>query len=186
MGEEHRQQMHDILGPDFADAINKIPDFIFDGITDGESIKIYTDAYDETASRSCTLVVTDAALYVFRLGTFNKKFLGKETIRFGSIKGIELEKETWSQAIKDMDWKVVINRSGDFDKIGHLNQATAQEIVDVVQQGMDVAHGVKAAPAAAPAADPMEKIQKLKEMLEAGLINEEEFDAKKAAIIESM
>lgn len=186
MGAEHRQQMHDILGPDFSDAINKIPDFIFDGITDGETIKIYTDAYDETAGRSCVLVVTDTALYIFRLGTFNKKFLGKETIRFGSIKGIELEKETFNKAIKDMDWKVVINRSGDFDKIARLNQATAQEIVDVVQEGMDAVHNAKNSPAAAPEGDPMEKIQKLKEMMEAGLITEDEYNAKKTAIIESM
>lgn len=42
------------------------------------------------------------------------------------------------------------------------------------------------APAAAPADDPMEKLAKLKKMLEAGLIEQSEFDAKKKQIIDSM
>jgi hypothetical protein len=43
-----------------------------------------------------------------------------------------------------------------------------------------------AAPAAAPVEDPMEKLTKLKSMLDMGILTQEEFDAKKADILSKM
>jgi hypothetical protein len=187
MGEEHRQQIHDMLGPDFADAINAIPDYIFEGISDGEVIKLYTSGWDQTAGNPCVIVVTDGAIYLFRTSVFKKKFLGKETIRFGQITGIEVEKTPWNKnPTPGSEWNVIINRAGNINRIEHLNEETSTAMVNEVQQIMDSQNGSSPAPPQAAAADPMEKIQKLKEMLEAGLINEDEFNTKKAAILESM
>jgi hypothetical protein len=60
---------------------------------------------------------------------------------------------------------------------------------DAARAGHVVIGGVSAAPGAMSAPlvdDPMQKLMKLKSMLDAGLISQDEFDAKKKAILESL
>jgi hypothetical protein len=52
--------------------------------------------------------------------------------------------------------------------------------------GIVINTGATAAAPAAPVEDPMEKLTKLKSMLDMGILTQEEFDAKKADILSKM
>jgi hypothetical protein len=66
------------------------------------------------------------------------------------------------------------------DQVSHGGKANAQNVMAAMQ-----AEGVRSRPMVTPD-DPKEKLEKLKEMLTAGLITQKEFETKKAEILSKM
>ena len=127
----------------------------------------------------CTAVVTDKEIYLIREGTFTKGFSkAVENIPVHTITGVE--------KVRQVGFGTVINisRAGNTDKLIMCNadQATVfleftreviaknlanKETIAVVQQGFD----------------PLDQIKKLKELLDSGVITNEEFIEKKSKLL---
>jgi hypothetical protein len=91
-----------------------------------------------------------------------------------------------------MTGEIVIFASGNKSEIKMVNKDDGKEIVDRIRHRISApshAASSDAAPAAAsnpPPADPMEQIKKLGELRDAGLLTQEEFDSKKADLLNRM
>ena len=81
----------------------------------------------------------------------------------------------------------LIMNSGTFGRIelGGISGGDADKIIAIYKKYRD-AETPQAAPQQVPEEDPMELLTKLKKMVEAGLITEEEYNAKKVEILSRM
>jgi len=81
----------------------------------------------------------------------------------------------------------LIMNSGTFGRIelGGISGGDADKIIAIYKKYRD-AETPQAAPQQVPEEDPMELLTKLKKMVEAGLITEEEYNTKKAEILSRM
>lgn len=92
--------------------------------------------------------------------------------------------------ISSVQWKsgvvlgaITVFASGNKAEIKNVNKDDGKEIVDAVRNRLSA----PATPAAAPvSADPMEQLKKLGELRAAGVVSDEEFEAKKADLLGRM
>ena len=124
-------------------------------------------------SAFCTLVLTDHQLYMFSF-TGMKSFFSNEVVPFDLITGVELKK-TMTEGLK-----LIITRAGNIDEIASLDTPTAPAFLSKLQASMS------RKPSATPttiiqnqAIDPIDQIKKLKDLLDLGIINDQEFEEKK-------
>ena len=83
---------------------------------------------------------------------------------------------------------LLVNASGAAIRINNLYKKEAERIVAIYQQmrkqiKQSAQQPVQQAPAPAPAADPLEQLKKLNDLKAAGIITEEEFNAKKTELL---
>ena len=126
-------------------------------------------------TQPCTLVLTDTQLYFFSYAVL-KSLSNEESVPFKLITGVEL-----AQAIVT-GLEVRISRSGNNDKITNVDKSVAKDFVSKLRELLttaeDMSNKVKA-----QTIDPADQLMKLKELLDSGVITEEEFQQKKAILL---
>lgn len=93
----------------------------------------------------------------------------------------------WSSGM--VTGKVTIFASGNKAEIAGVNKADGKRIVDILRARLSAAPPTPVpppAPAGASATDPVEQIRKLAELRDAGILSNEEFEAKKTDILRRM
>jgi hypothetical protein len=129
-------------------------------------------------SQPCSLVLTDQKLYFFSY--FAIKYISNtETIPFGTITGIELK-----QNLVLLGLEVKLTRANNTDTITNVDKNAAPAFVKALQDTLasrtnQTGNKINQN----QATDPLDQIKKLKDLLDAGIITEAEFQDKKKELM---
>lgn len=129
-------------------------------------------------SQPCSLVLTDQKLYFFSyLGL--KSLSNTETIPFGTISGIELKKN-----IALLGLEVKLTRANNTDSITNVDKQAAPAFVKALQDTLASRTNQSGNTIIQnQATDPLDQIKKLKDLLDAGIITQDEFQEKKTELM---
>lgn len=167
------------LGPEYW--INEMSKAALATIPEEESISIYHRGFHDGPARAVEVFVTEKQIHLVQTGLFKKeKILGSERILPKSITGVE-RRRSGIGAPKGSEWEIVLSRTVEQDKITLLSEKASELIAKHVEGWLE-------APSSEPAASegPADKLKKLKELLDAGIISQDEFDEKKAPLIQEL
>lgn len=134
----------------------------------------------DNQNRGAEIFITDRAIHIIHTGTFRRKnFLGSERILPSTITGVERKKA--SNSIEGLEWTVTISRTTERDSFSNLDEFTAKLLEDTI-------NGWKGAPEKAQPSQesPADTLLKLKQLMDAGVLTEEEFEAKKKKLLDSI
>lgn len=143
------------------------------------------------------------------LGAYETKIMGNDSVRNGVIAatnrrvvffakklaGYDLESfpyeniSSFEMGKGMMGHTIAFHASGNSGKMKWINKGDVPELVQLVRSRMGKGHAPQQAPVAAStsvATDPYEKLRKLAELRDEGVITPEDFEAKKAALLESI
>lgn len=155
----------------------------FDEIPVDDICVAHMSGHHQGPGRTVEVFVTDKAIQLVHRGIFKKeKILGSERIRPESITGAERQKGGMN-ATKEAEWTVVISRSVEQDSITSLSDADSSLLLEKIEGLKNLASGGSSQ---MPAESPAETLLKLKGLLDMGAITLEEFEAKKATLLEKM
>jgi hypothetical protein len=155
----------------------------FDEIPVDDICVAHMSGFHHGPGKSVQVFVTDKAIQLVHTGVFKKeKILGSERIRPESITGAERQRGGMN-ATKGAEWTVVISRSVEQDSISNLSDADSSLLLEKIEEIKNSATGGSNK---APAESPAETLLKLKGLLDVGAITNEEFEAKKVALLEKM
>ncbi len=84
-------------------------------------------------------------------------------------------------ASEGQEREIVLSRTAEQDKISLLSDKASEMIAEHVEKWLEAPAGESPAPEG-----PAEKLKKLKELLDAGIISQEEFEEKKAPLIQEL
>ena len=131
-----------------------------------------------SGSQPCSLVLTDEKLYFFSYAGL--KFLSNQEVApFGTINGVELKQNA---ALLGLEVKVT--RANNVDRITNVDKNAAQEFVTSLQDCIhNRSSGQLTTVIQNQAVDPFDQLKKLKGLLDAGVITQEEFDDKKRILM---
>jgi len=150
-------------------------------VPEEESISIHCSGFHLGPNRSVQVFVTDKAIRLVQTGVFKKeKILGSERVLPKSITGVE-RKRGGINSPKGHEWEIVLSRTVEQDKITQLSDKESEMIVQHVENWLEAPGGEPPTPEG-----PAEKLKKLKELLDAGIISQEEFEEKKAPLIQEL
>lgn len=125
----------------------------------------------------CTIVLTDQQIYLFSFSGL-KSYFSNEIIPFHLITGVELRKKMAEGLV------LTITRAGNIDEISGLDTPTAPSFLSKLQECISnknstaPTRGVQSQPI-----NPIDQISKLKELLDIGILSQEEFETKKNELL---
>ena len=129
-----------------------------------------------------TLIATDQGVYAFRKSTLLKKYgKGQEYFPYSQITGVTTSfHPTWRTCIE-------FSRASNVDKYGYMDADDAAKFVALVsQKSQDERSSPALQPIVTPDADPLDRLRKLKELAESGVISQQEFELKKAKLLDEI
>lgn len=131
-------------------------------------------------SDSCYWILTDKHIVIVRYGLIRTNELrGTEVIALDQITGFEKSKTSRN----DVVWNLVITRASNTDGIHGVNDGVANAMVtayNAAKTNLGAGSGTR------QEKDAAESIRNLKGLLDEGLITQEEFDLKRAKLLEEM
>lgn len=127
--------------------------------------------------RMCAAVVTDRSIYLVKQGEFVKA-LGKgfESIPLKTITGISISKGLFGSTVE-------ITRAANIDVLGGHNHEHAEIWVRAARETIQRANSSANPELEKGSADPLDQLVKLKDLLDAGVLTQEEFDSKKLELL---
>ena len=130
-----------------------------------------------------TLVATQEGVHVFKKSNLGFKKLGKghEYFPYAQITGITSSFHlTWRTCLE-------FSRASNVDKYGYMDENEAARFVSLVRERIAGSKSIPETHAnVARESDPLDKLKKLKDLLEAGIISQEEFDQKKKILLDQI
>ena len=129
------------------------------------------------STQPCTIVLTDQQIYLFSYFGLKQMF-NNEAIQFAPITGVEL-KQT---AINGLE--VRISRSGNTDRITQVDRSTAEKFTKLLQELISTNQKMSSGHIQTSNPDPIEQLQKLKQLLEAGILSEAEYEEKRKLLLD--
>ncbi len=193
MSDKHLQEIrsfYEALGPvetvvgypiDPDTRLSRISKAALERVPEEESISIHCSGFHHGPGRAVEVFVTDKAIRLVHTGIFKtEKILGTERILPKSITGVE-RKHKGINASKGQEWEIVLSRTAEQDKISGLSDKESEMVAEHVENWLEAPAGEAPAPEG-----PAEKLKKLKELLDAGIISQEEFEEKKAPLIQEL
>lgn len=138
------------------------------------------NGFHSNVTRGAEIFITDRAIHVIQTGTLRRrKFLGSERILPSSITGVERSKS--SNSSTGTDWAITISRTTERDTFSNLDEFTAKLLEETINGWKE-----KAATPPASSESPADTILKLKGLVDAGVLTQEEFDEKKKKLLDSI
>jgi len=144
-------------------------------VREDEDVLVYTGVQVLDSIKDAYAVLTNRALYLTQFSITNK-VLYRERIVDSSVTGIEVIHGTF--IMKGVQ-TVTINRTNEKDEIRFYSEYAT----DIVRKTIDGWLEKKHTPEASPGADPTDSLMKVKALLDAGVISQEEFDQKKNELL---
>lgn len=151
----------------------------------GESVVATTEGYigeamgkGDKAQHNGALIVTEG-----RLAFYRKGFLGEvlETMELSKITSIERKSTLGHRVIR-------LHTSHDQLEFKTFDKAGEARVIEAIEAGRSGGSekAIEPAPASAGHDDPLQAIERLAELKEKGILTEEEFQAKKASLLEKV
>lgn len=128
----------------------------------------------------CTAVLTDQTIHIFSRGVMKTVNHSHETIPFSTITGVELGRKL------SLGWIITFTRAANTDSLLKCDENGSKIMVSEVQRIIAELRSGNAAPKAASDIGAIEKIQKLKEMFDQGILSQKEFEEKKAELLKQI
>lgn len=149
-------------------------------IPTGENVLLVIKGAQMSPGAFVTMVLTDKALHVLGKPTaFGNKISRAETYSFAQITGVSRDKKLGYR------WKVTISRAANVDEYANLDENESATFCDIlsglVGEAQSAARG-----GSARAIDPMDQLNKLKELLELGAISQDEYDVGKKSLLDKL
>ncbi len=161
-------------------------DAIANIITDSEEVRcilkcVHTEKRGlRQVTLKCTAVVTSKTIYILREGTFTKGLSsGTESVPLHTVTGISKKRQLGLGTV------VEISRAGNIDQLIMCNEAQADKWIAIAKE---VSAAVSSAPTAVinQTIDPLDQLKKLKDLLDSGVLTQQEFDEKKQALMDKI
>ena len=129
-----------------------------------------------------TLVLTDKCLHMFGRGAgFGPKKLGRtESYTFATITGVSRQKKMMA------GWTMEISRASNVDDFIQLDETDSENLYNQLRNLVAEAQKGNSGTVIQQATDPVEQIKKLKELLDLGVISQEEFETKKQTLLDKI
>lgn len=195
MDEKHKQQISQYaeealaaLGDEGSQAHDKEQlknlvnlDYPFDlraleGINADDDILVYAGVQVGESSTPTSLVLTQGAIYLTSFAIFSGKVKYRERIGAESISGVELRA---GSGLMSGVHTMLISRTSERDEIRFYQEFPANSVKKVVDTWLN---GTKTS-AGSVTESPAETLLKLKQLLDAGVLSQEEFDLKKTELM---
>lgn len=165
----------------FTDRPKILETSIMDPIPPGDRVICLASGINKFGpSDSCYWILTDKHIVIVRYGLIRTSELrGTEVIALDQITGFEKSKTSRN----DVVWNLVITRANNTDGIFSVNDAVANAMVtayNAAKTNLGAGSGTR------DKKDAAESIRNLKGLLDEGLISQEEFDLKRAKLLEEM
>ena len=170
---------------DYLKALNDRPKLletsIVDPIPPGDRVICMASGINKFGpSDSCFWILTDKHIVIVRYGLIrNHELRGSEVIALDQITGFEKSKTSRN----DVVWNLVITRANNTDGVHNVKEAVADAMVtayNAAKTNLGAASGTR------QKKDAAESIRNLKGLLDDGLITQEEFDLKRAKLLDEM
>mgnify|MGYP006282394657 CR=1 FL=1 len=132
-----------------------------------------------SGSKAVTLVLTDRCIYKLTHSNLTGKLgAGNEVIPFAQLTGVERGRVPMGE------FRVMLTRAHNIDDIVHLDERESEAFVAAVRDRMQAAQTptVTVVKAEVPL-DPLDQLRKLKELHEAGVVTDAEYEEKRADLI---
>ena len=129
-----------------------------------------------------TAVVTDQQIHFFTqaLGVPKNFGLSVEAVSYAQIIAVSRK-----QAFL-VRWAVQISHPGRVSFISNLNDEISLKFVQIISERMASREKVLDSANSSPASDPFEQLTKLKELHDAGIITDQEFEAKRIRLLDAI
>jgi hypothetical protein len=153
---------------------------IISKVRDENVLQVLRGLTTSPPKKHVTIVVTDAGVHIFTKLEWSIRDIGSghEFFSYSTITGVK-------DYVKAM-WKTCIDftRANNNDSIGYLSAEEASRVVEEVRSRMGaVQSGNGTQVINNVAVDPLDQIKKLKELLDAGVLTQQEFDEKKKDLL---
>lgn len=126
----------------------------------------------------CAAVVTDKSIYLVKQGIVAKSLgAGSESVPLQTITGISVTRKLGVGTI------IEISRAGNTDQLTYCDPDHAEKWVAAARETLANASSSNGGTTVIQQVDPLDQLKKLKELLDAGILTQEEFDAKKQDIM---
>jgi hypothetical protein len=167
------EDIEPVLSPD-----EKVIQVLKCGVASGR-LENWNDIKVESGGGLGTAVLTDRRLYIFARGMIKSLTNRQEAIEFHMITGAEARKNlSFGQMIH-------VSRQDNTDTLTNLKKEEAQKFIEQLRQKMEESRSGTSDRGEA-VSDPIVAIEKLKTLLDMGAITQEEFDAKKKDLLDSI
>lgn len=135
--------------------------------------------YHFNVGRQAQAFVTDKVLHIVHIGMFKKeKLLDAEQTKTKAISGVERRRQ--GSVATSITREVAISRTVEQDVLANLTEGFSRRPVELIE-----AWGEQQSSASAPSG-PGEKIRKLKDLFDAGILSQDERGSKRARLIEQL
>lgn len=130
-----------------------------------------------------TLVATEDGVHSFQKSSMGFKKLGKghEFFPYSQITGVTSSFHlTWKTCLE-------FSRASNVDKYGYVDEKEAAQFVALVRERLAVNSAKPSAQInVSSESDPLDKLKKLKDLLDSGIISQEEFEDKKKTLMDQI
>jgi hypothetical protein len=125
-----------------------------------------------------TAVLTDRTLHIFSRGMMKSMTNSYETVPFAQVTGVELgRKMGWG-------WMITVTRAANTDELSRIEESEAKRFTEELKKLVGSHQGNNSQTVIQNVAiDPLDQLKKLKELLDAGIVTQEEFDEKKKSLM---
>ena len=127
----------------------------------------------------CTAVLTNQTIHIFSRGIMKSVNRTHETIPFHTITGVDLKRKLGS------GWIIEFSRAANIDSLLKCDETGSNLFVQNLKNSMkDLNQSQGKSAPSNQETNPIDQLKKLAELLDAGIISQDEFDEKKKSLIE--
>jgi hypothetical protein len=134
---------------------------------------------DMKVGQICTVVLTNKRLHYFGRGLMKNLTNSHETVEFKTITGVELRKNA------SFGQMLYITRAANSDTLYQVKVEEAK-VLQADIQALIQANPPVSAVQVSNAVDPLDQLKKLKDLLDAGILSQAEFDEKKKSLMDKI
>lgn len=140
--------------------------------------KVLQVLFCQKGTKAATIILTDRQIYVFAKGNvFGSLVAADEVIPIAMITGVERSREYMNE------WGITITRASNVDKYIYCDEVESQKFVSQVRELIAAAQSPAPTVIQTQTLDPLDQLKKLKELHEAGVISDEEYETKRADLM---
>lgn len=133
-------------------------------------------------SYGSVMVLTDKSLHVLGKGAggFGNQIKRTEVYNFSLITGVSRYKKL------GYGWVIEISRASNIDYYGMLDDEQSEDFYNLMRDLTSKSQQSGGTTVVTQAVDPMDQLKKLKDLLDAGVISQDEFDDKKKTLMDKI
>lgn len=126
----------------------------------------------------CTAVLTDKRIHIFSRGIIKSVNNTHETIPFEMITGVEYSRKMLE------GWAIIITRAANTDRLLKCEEDGSKLFVDELRKFIELSKSSGGATVIQNnAPDPLDQLKKLKELFDAGILSQEEYEEKRSTLM---